>query len=52
MNRILVITPTYNEVSNIEKLINSIFSLGYNIDILVVDDSSPDGTDQYVKSHS
>ena len=52
MNRILVITPTYNEVSNIEKLINSIFSLEYNIDILVVDDSSPDGTDQYVKSHS
>ncbi len=51
MNKILAITPTYNEILNIENLINSIISLDMNIDILVVDDASPDGTANYVKSH-
>ena len=51
MNRILAITPTYNEISNIENLINSIYSLDMDIDILVLDDSSPDGTGDYIKTH-
>ena len=51
MNKILAITPTYNEILNIGNLIDSIDSLGMNIDILVVDDSSPDGTADYIKSH-
>ena len=51
MNRILVITPTYNEITNIGKLIDSIYSLNLDIDVLVVDDSSPDGTGDYIKSH-
>ena len=40
----LVIIPTYNEILNIEKLIRNIFSQPVNFEILVVDDSSPDGT--------
>ena len=43
MDRTLVIIPTYNEVENIEKIIKKIFS-EKSFDILVVDDSSPDGT--------
>ncbi len=42
--RILVIIPTYNEVDNITKLIPAVLDQHRAIDILVVDDSSPDGT--------
>jgi len=40
----LVIIPTYNEIENIPRLIPAIFEVNENVDILVVDDSSPDGT--------
>jgi dolichol-phosphate mannosyltransferase len=40
----LVIIPTYNEIENIEKIITTTLSLNQDIDILIVDDSSPDGT--------
>lgn len=40
----LVIIPTYNEKENIEKIVRKVFSLPERIDILVVDDQSPDGT--------
>jgi dolichol-phosphate mannosyltransferase len=46
---ILVIIPTYNESSNIERLINDILSLGLNIKILIIDDNSPDGTADMIK---
>ena len=45
----LVITPTYNEIKNIEKLINLIIKNTSNSDILVIDDNSPDGTSKKVK---
>ena len=45
----LVVIPTYNEIENIENMINELFSLYPEISILVVDDSSPDGTAQKVK---
>jgi dolichol-phosphate mannosyltransferase len=48
-DRILIIIPTYNEIENIEKLIKDIISFDENIDILVVDDNSPDGTGNLVK---
>jgi dolichol-phosphate mannosyltransferase len=48
-DRILIIVPTYNEIENIEKLIKDIFSFDENIDILVVDDNSPDGTGNRIK---
>ncbi len=44
----LVIVPTYNEIENIEAVINAVFSLKFShslsFDLLVVDDNSPDGT--------
>jgi len=51
--KILVIIPTYNESQNIEKLLEQI--VGQNIDgldVLVVDDNSPDGTGDLVKKFS
>ncbi len=46
----LVIIPTYNEKENIEKIIRKVFSLNHNFNILIVDDGSPDGTGEIVKS--
>jgi dolichol-phosphate mannosyltransferase len=42
--RALVIVPTYNERENIRRLIESVLMQDARIDILVVDDGSPDGT--------
>jgi dolichol-phosphate mannosyltransferase len=46
----LVIIPTYNEKENIEKIIRKVFSLTVPFHILIVDDGSPDGTAQIVRS--
>ena len=46
----LVIIPTYNEVENIEAIITAVMDLDKNFDILVVDDNSPDGTADAVRS--
>jgi len=45
-----VILPTYCEVANIENLIYEIESLNLNSSILVIDDSSPDGTADIVRN--
>lgn len=42
--RAIVIIPTYNESENIEVLIDRILSVEPSLDILVIDDNSPDGT--------
>jgi len=44
MNKSIVIIPTYNEIDNIEDLIRQILNLNRELDILVIDDNSPDGT--------
>ena len=44
-----IILPTYCEVVNIEKLIAEIENLKLNSCILVIDDSSPDGTSNVVR---
>src|SRR5208283_3475192 len=44
----LVIVPTYNEKQNIINLAEKILALSAEIDVLVVDDNSPDGTGQLV----
>jgi dolichol-phosphate mannosyltransferase len=50
LERALVITPTYNERENIEDVIRSLFhSAPDGVDLLVVDDGSPDGTAEIVK---
>ena len=40
----IVIIPTYNEIDNIDSIIDEVFALGLGLDILIVDDNSPDGT--------
>ena len=44
MTQTLIFTATYNEEKNIDKLLNRINSISKNIDILIIDDNSPDGT--------
>ena len=46
---ILIIIPTYNEIENIEKLIKDINMIDHTLDILIVDDNSPDGTGKQVE---
>lgn len=40
----VVIIPTYNEKENIENVINAVFALPVMLDVLIIDDNSPDGT--------
>lgn len=47
--RKLVIIPTYNEIANISAMIDKVFSLEEEFDLLVIDDGSPDGTAAVVK---
>ncbi len=46
----LVIIPTYNEIENIEAIIEAVLSLRKEFHILIVDDDSPDGTADKVRS--
>ncbi len=48
-NETLVIIPTYNEAYNISDLIRQVLGQDESIDILIVDDGSPDGTADLVK---
>lgn len=45
----IVIIPTYNEIENIEAIINAVLEQPSKFDILIVDDGSPDGTGNEVK---
>ena len=47
--RALVIVPTYNERENIRRLIDSVLAQDERIDMLIVDDGSPDGTGAIVE---
>lgn len=49
MKKSIIIIPTYNELNNIQKLIPLLRSEYPEVDILVVDDNSPDGTGDAVK---
>ena len=49
MSSNLVIIPTYNEKENIENIIRAVFSLQLTFHVLVIEDSSPDGTAAIVK---
>ncbi len=49
MQKTLVVTPTYNEAENIEIFIEQVLSKGPDIEVLVVDDNSPDGTGSIVE---
>jgi dolichol-phosphate mannosyltransferase len=49
MNSRIVIIPTYNEIENIQAIIEKVLSLEPVFDLLIVDDGSPDGTAAAVK---
>src|SRR5258708_5421786 len=44
MNRTLVVVPTYNERENLPPLVQRLLALPVPVDVLIVDDNSPDGT--------
>ncbi|MBO6525398.1 MAG: polyprenol monophosphomannose synthase [Balneolaceae bacterium] len=50
-DKALVIIPTYNESGNIQKMIDRLLALNEDVDILVVDDGSPDDTAGVVKKN-
>ena len=49
MKKSLVVIPTYNEAESIVILLNQLATL--DVDVLVIDDGSPDGTAQICKAH-
>ncbi len=48
--RRLIIIPTYNEKENIAKMVRRVMALSLGFDLLIVDDSSPDGTAELVRN--
>lgn len=46
----LIIIPTFNEIDNIERMINTLFGLYPEVNLLIIEDGSPDGTANVVKS--
>ncbi len=48
--RTLVIVPTYNERDNLPRLVPRLLAQSGNVDVLVVDDGSPDGTGEQAES--
>ncbi len=49
-NKILVIIPTFNELENLPRLLPEVFSKSDGIDVLIVDDNSPDGTAAFIET--
>lgn len=45
----LVIIPTYNERENVAAIIDAVMALPHKMDVLIIDDGSPDGTADIVK---
>lgn len=50
MHKKVVVIPTYKEKENIERIIRKVFTFPLNFHILVVDDNSPDGTQEIVEN--
>lgn len=49
MSKNIVIIPTFNEIENIEKMLQTVFNLPLDFDVLIVDDNSPDQTAKKVR---
>ena len=49
-NKALLIIPTYKEIDNIERMLSTLEGLYPDLNILIIDDGSPDGTADVVKS--
>ena len=50
LEKAVVIIPTYNEIANIEKMLETLERLHPAMNVLIIDDGSPDGTAVVVKS--
>jgi apolipoprotein N-acyltransferase len=50
--RALVVLPTYDERATVEQVLDGVLSLPHRIDVLVVDDGSPDGTGEVVRERA
>ena len=50
-NKILIFSATYNESENIRELLYSIDKLNLELDVLIIDDNSPDHTSQIIKEY-
>jgi len=48
--KILIIIPTYNELENLPRLLPEVLSKDINIDVLFIDDNSPDGTAAFIEN--
>ncbi len=48
--RCLVVTPTYNEIDNIDRFVSTVLAQGEHFELLIVDDGSPDGTGTRVQA--
>jgi dolichol-phosphate mannosyltransferase len=48
-NQTLIIIPTYNEIDNIERMLDTLFGLYPEVSLLIIEDGSPDGTAKVVK---
>ena len=51
-NKILIFSATFNEAENIEEFLSTIEHLNLNLDILIIDDYSPDGTWKIIENYS
>ena len=51
-NKILIFSATFNEAENIEDFLSTIEHLNLNLDILIIDDYSPDGTWKIIENYS
>ena len=49
MNKTLIFTATFNELKNIKVLLKKIENLNIDLDILIIDDNSNDGTKEFLK---
>ena len=49
MKKTLIFTATYNEVENIKNLVDQVFKNSSEVNLLVVDDNSPDKTFELLK---
>ena len=50
MSDSIIIIPTYNEIENVERMTRKVMSLEKDFHILFVDDNSPDGTANQIKT--
>ena len=51
LDKSVVIIPTYNEIANIEKMLETLNRLHPDLHVLIIDDGSPDGTADVIKNY-